>query len=74
MPGRGTALPGLRLARVRAALTQEELAQASGVGRATIARLETGSRAGMATLRRLAQALGVPPRVLVDAPDAESGR
>lgn len=64
MPGRGAEVPGLRGARMRLALTQEQLAEKSGIGRATIARLETGARAGMATLRKLAGALETTPAAL----------
>jgi predicted RNase H-like HicB family nuclease len=53
-------LPRLREIRERESLTQEDLAHKSGVGRATIAALETGSRrAQPRTVRRLADALGV---------------
>jgi transcriptional regulator with XRE-family HTH domain len=69
MPGRGAEVPGLRGARMRLALTQEELAEKSGIGRATIARLETGSRAGMVTLRKLAAALDTTPAALQEASD-----
>jgi transcriptional regulator with XRE-family HTH domain len=47
-------------------MTQEELAAASGVGRVTIARLETGqSEARPSTTRALAKALGVKASVLM---------
>jgi transcriptional regulator with XRE-family HTH domain len=60
-------LAGLRRVRERAALTQEELARRSGVGRATIAGLETGSRrAQPRTIQRLAGAIGVDPNELVE--------
>ena len=50
----------LREVRERATLTQEELARRSGVGRATIAGLETGRRrAQPKTAHKLAEALGV---------------
>jgi len=51
-----------RLAQVRQArgMTQEQLAEASGVHRVTIARIETGEVSPKAeTLKRLADALGV---------------
>jgi transcriptional regulator with XRE-family HTH domain len=48
------------------ALSQEELAETSGVGRATISRIERGeSGAQGRTLRRLAMALGVGVEELV---------
>ncbi len=47
-------------------LTQHELARVSGVGRATIARLETTTtRATPTTARKLAKALRVKPEDLV---------
>lgn len=50
----------LREIRERATLTQEELAESSGVGRATIAGLESGRRRAQSkTVRKLAEALGV---------------
>ncbi len=68
------ALVGLRSARERAALTQEELAKRSGVGRATIAGLEAGSRrARPGTLQKLAGAIGVDPEQLVEASTSAAG-
>ncbi len=53
-------LPGLRYERHVAGLSQEQLAEKSGVGRDTIQKLETGQRpARPATIKRLADALGV---------------
>ena len=47
-------------------LTQEELAKASGVGRTTIAALETGKRrAYYSTARKLAKVLKVKPTELI---------
>ena len=52
--------PLLRGLRERAALSQEDLAELSGVARATIADLEAGKRpARPSTLRKVAQGLGV---------------
>ena len=53
--------------RERRGLTQIELAKISGVGRATIAALETGKRKRVhpATREKLAQALKVKPQALV---------
>ena len=46
-------------ARVRAGLTQEQLAQRMGTTQSAIARLESGQRMpGLRTLERLAQATG----------------
>jgi transcriptional regulator with XRE-family HTH domain len=59
-------LPGLRLAREAKLLTQQELANASGVSRLTITELETGARnARPATIRRLAAALNVTGQELL---------
>ena len=58
-------LGGLREERKRSRLTQEELALISGVGRVTIARLETGAaKAKPETTRKLARALKVRPEDL----------
>jgi transcriptional regulator with XRE-family HTH domain len=64
--GRSIPLPGLRAARQKAGLTQDELAKLAGVGRGTVHRLETLERGGYPrTLRKLATALGVTPAYLV---------
>ncbi len=55
---RGVPVPSLVVLRKRAALSQEELAELAGVGRATISRLERGGSASFATIERLAKALG----------------
>ena len=56
----------LRDARVRRALTQEELAEKADVGTNTVARLERNeSEPHMSTLRKLARALGVDPAELI---------
>jgi len=65
MPFNGILLPGLKAARLRKALTQEELAEASGIGRTTLARLETGAPAAPGSARKLARALGVEPDALM---------
>jgi transcriptional regulator with XRE-family HTH domain len=63
--------PGLRELRNRAALSQEELAEASGISRATIADLEAGNRgAWPKTIRQLAEALSVEPEDLYREPDS----
>lgn len=52
--------------RERCFLSQRDLASKSGVGVATIARLETGTQqASFKTIRRLAEALQVEPSELV---------
>jgi len=62
-------LPGLRAARLRAFLTQEQLAERSGVSVFSISRLEQGERpATIPTIQKLAVALGVEPRELTEPP------
>ena len=57
-----------RLADVRskAALTQAELGVKAGIGRATVANAEAGKPVRMPTVRKLAEALGVEPRQLME--------
>lgn len=64
----GRRLTELRRARERAALSQAELAERSGLSRTTIVSLESG-RAGaqFATIRKLADVLGVKPADLMAA-------
>ncbi len=59
--------PGrLRGLRERAVMSQEELAERSGVARDTISKLETGRRrAYPSTIRKLAAGLEVEPRLLM---------
>jgi transcriptional regulator with XRE-family HTH domain len=55
----------LRDLRIRAAMTQSDLAERSGVGRSTIIRLEHGEPNPLpSTLRKLARALKVKPTAL----------
>jgi len=63
----GRRLTELRRIRERQALSQAELAERSGVSRATIVSLESG-RAGAqyGTIRKIAQALGVEPADLME--------
>lgn len=57
----------LRDLRLRAFLTQAELAERSGVSEVTINRLERGQQeARISTVRKLAAALGVDPAELAD--------
>ena len=59
-------LPHLRGLRQQAVLSQEELAERSGVARDTISKLETGRRkAYPVTIRKLAVGLEVEPRMLL---------
>ena len=60
-------MQGLKEARVEAGLTQEQLAEKSGVSRATIANIERGSQAFLksSTIIKLADALKLDPSVLL---------
>ena len=68
-------LPHLRGLRQRAVLSQEQLAERSGVARDTISKLETGRRKAYPTsIRKLAAGLEVKPGLLfggVEYRDAE---
>ena len=58
---------GLRALRERRVITQEELSATSGVGVATISRLETGKvRASKRTVRALAKAFGISPEEMYE--------
>ena len=57
----------LRSVRERLFVTQEELAERTGMSRATISRIESGQqRPRISTVRKLAEALGVLPEALID--------
>jgi transcriptional regulator with XRE-family HTH domain len=67
---RGRPLPHLRAWRDRKLLTQDELAEQSGVGRSTIARAEKGDEAvNYTNIRKLAKALNISPDELLSPPD-----
>ena len=56
----------LRVLRMRAVMSQEQLADKSGVARDTISKLETGQRrAYPSTIRKLALGLDVKPQMLM---------
>jgi DNA-binding XRE family transcriptional regulator len=60
-------LPGLRRLRFLAALSQEDLAKRAQISPTTLSDLETGkTEARPSTVRKLAQALGVEPRELIE--------
>ena len=60
-------MDGLKDLRQRQLMTQRELAQASGVGIATITRIEAGRvKPSLRTIRSLARALGMPPEEVRD--------
>jgi transcriptional regulator with XRE-family HTH domain len=59
-------LSHLRDFRRRAVMSQEDLAEKSGVARDTISKLETGQRGAYpSTIRKLAAGLEVEPQMLV---------
>ncbi len=59
-------LPHLRDLRRRAVMSQEDLAERSGVARDTISKLETGQRGAYpSTIRKLAAGLDVRPQLLM---------
>ena len=62
----------LRAARLRAGLTQEDIAMSTGMFRGNISRIETGkSQPTYATLKRLCRAIGIRPSdVVKEALDA----
>jgi transcriptional regulator with XRE-family HTH domain len=60
-------LTRLKAMRERKALTQQELADRAGINRVTLARIETGGAEPYpATVRKLAEALGVEPAELME--------
>jgi ribosome-binding protein aMBF1 (putative translation factor) len=60
-------------ARVKAAMTQEQVARAMGTTQAVIARLESGrTKPSTRTLERFAQATGMRLRIRFDDPAAPS--
>ncbi len=59
--------PRLKDLRLRAGLTQEELAKEAGVTQTTVARIERDAvQPEVTTIRKLAQALGKTPGDLLD--------
>jgi len=57
---RGRPLPYLKAWRIEKLLTQADLVERSGVGRATVVRAERGDEAiSFANIRKLAEALGI---------------
>ena len=59
-------LPHLRDLRRRAVMSQEDLAEKSGVARDTISKLESGQRGAYpSTIRKLAAGLDMEPRMLL---------
>jgi transcriptional regulator with XRE-family HTH domain len=65
---RGVTLPGLLAARRRRLLTQERLAARAGVSAVSLYRAERGDAVSFATAQKLADALGVEPRELIESP------
>lgn len=60
--------PALRYWRAQAALLQSELATRAGVGAMSVRRGENGQALQLATVRKLAEALGVTPADLQRQP------
>jgi DNA-binding XRE family transcriptional regulator len=54
-------VPALLYYRLKLGLTQKQLAERSGIGRPTIARLENNAETRISTVAKLAVALGVKP-------------
>ena len=67
-------IPHLRGLRMRAVMSQEQLAARSGVARDTISKLETGRRkAYPVTVRKLAAGLEVAPGLLLGGVEYDDG-
>lgn len=65
-------LPNLRSLRLRRLLTQDELASATGLTKASISRLENGvTKARISTVRRLLHALDVDLDDLIHSATAQ---
>ncbi|MFN4251458.1 helix-turn-helix domain-containing protein [Deinococcus sp.] len=66
-------LPGLKAARSRAGLTQEQLASVAGISSATVFKHEQGQVKGVSgkTLQALSRALGVDTTALFLPPNSE---
>jgi transcriptional regulator with XRE-family HTH domain len=62
---RGVPVPGLAALRKQEGLSQKELAERSGVGKATISRLERGANARYDTIDKLAEALSTTRKRLI---------
>jgi transcriptional regulator with XRE-family HTH domain len=60
----------LKLARIKAAVTQRQLAEAAGVPQSTVARIESGAmQPTLPLLYRLLAAVDLEPRIRVDVYD-----
>lgn len=63
----------IRVARESSGLNLHELARLSGISAPALSRIETGKRdLRVSTLYRIAAALRVEPRTLIDGPSVES--
>lgn len=66
---RGLALPYLRAWRVKKFIGQTELAEKTGLARATVTRADRGDEVvSFANIRKLAEALGITPDELLKSP------
>ena len=64
----------LKEVREGSLVTQEELSQRSGVGKASISRIESGRHVPrFSTIRKLAAALGVDPQALIERNEIGAG-
>lgn len=64
-------IPNLKLWRLNALLSQEDLAAKAGVAETTIVRIEKGEKANELTLWRLAKGLEITPEQLLHEKPAE---
>jgi transcriptional regulator with XRE-family HTH domain len=71
---KGIVVPGLATVRKRAGLSQKELAARAGVTRQTISRIEQGGHAYYDTLDKLAKALRVSRKRLLEEEPSQRAR
>jgi transcriptional regulator with XRE-family HTH domain len=65
-------LPSLRRLRLKRLITQADLAEMTGLTKATLSRIENGQPARISTIRKLSVALRVEPDELM-APEPDQG-